>query len=117
MAVTSCHGWLDSNVALFWIQDVSQYKQFVVNRVRKIREKKGISWRYVPTDKNPSHQGSRGVDAEKLKGLWLKGPEWLRNPSEWPENIALTLFIPGFFGWCSTGRGVFHLHPVIPLSL
>ena len=27
---------------------------------------------------------------------------------------ALTLFIPGFFGWCSTG-GVFHLHPVTPL--
>ena len=31
--VTSCHGWLDSTVALFWIQDVSQYKQFVANRV------------------------------------------------------------------------------------
>ena len=31
-----------------------------------------------------------------------------------PRN-SLTLFIPGFFGWCST-RGVFHLHPVTPLS-
>ena len=32
---------------------------------------------------------------------------------------SLTLFIPGFFGWCSTGRGgggVLHLHPVTPLS-
>ena len=31
----------------------------------------------------------------------------------------LNLFIPGFFGWCSTGGGggVFHLHPVTPLSL
>ena len=30
--------------------------------------------------------------------------------------MALTLFIPGVFGWCSTG-GVFHLHPVTPLPL
>ena len=36
------------------------------------------------------------------------------------QGACLTLFIPGFFGWCSTGGGgggVFHLHPVIPLSL
>ena len=24
--------------------------------------------------------------------------------------------MPGFFGWCSTEGGVFHLHPVTPLS-
>ena len=87
--VTSCHGWLDSTVALYWIQDHNQYKQFVANRVRKIREKKGISWKHVPTDQNPSDQGSRGVIADKLKDLWFRGPEWLSNPSEWPENIVL----------------------------
>ena len=33
-------------------------------------------------------------------------------------ELSLTLFIPGFFGWCSTGGGgVFHLYPVTPLSL
>ena len=32
-------------------------------------------------------------------------------------GLSLTLFIQGFFGWCSTGGGgVFHLHPVTPLS-
>ena len=36
--------------------------------------------------------------------------------------LGLTLFIPGFFDWCSTERGegggrCFHLHPVTPLSL
>ena len=87
--VTSCHGWLDSTVALYWIQDNRPYKQFMANRVRKIREKKDISWRHVPTDQNPSDQGSRGVDADKLEDLWFKGPEWLSNPSEWPESIAL----------------------------
>ena len=29
----------------------------------------------------------------------------------------LTLFIPGFFDWCSTGGGGVYLHPVTPLSL
>ena len=87
--VTSCHGWLDSTVALYWIQDNRPYKLFVANRVRKIREKKDISWRHVPTYQNPSDQGSRGVDADKLEDLWFKGPEWLSNPSEWPESIAL----------------------------
>ena len=86
--VTSCHGWLDSTVALYWIQDNRPYKQFMANRVQKIREKKDISWRHLPTDQNPSDQGSRGVDADKLEDLWFKGPEWLSNPSEWPESIA-----------------------------
>ena len=31
--------------------------------------------RTVPTDQNPSDQGSRGVDADKLEDLWFKGPE------------------------------------------
>ena len=87
--VTSCHGWLDSTVPLYWIQDDNQYKQFVGNRVRKIREKKDISSKHVPTDHNPSDQGSRGANADKLGDLWLKGPEWLSNPLEWPENIVL----------------------------
>ena len=87
--VTSCYGWLDSTVALYWIQDHNQYKQFVANRVREIRKKKGISWKHVPTDQNPSDQGSRGVIADKLKDLWFRGPEWLSNPSEWQENIVL----------------------------
>ena len=29
------------------------------------------------------------MDADKLEDLWFKGPEWLSNPSEWPESIAL----------------------------
>ena len=31
---------------------------------------------------------------------------------------SLTLFILSFLAWCSAGgRGVFHLHPITPLSL
>ena len=37
----------------------------------------------------------------------------------WPLPISppLTLFILGFFGFCSTGGGVFQPHPLTPLSL
>ena len=58
-------GWLDSTVALHWIRGNGKYKQFVRNRVRKIREKE-INWRHVPTKENPADMGSRGGDVGRL---------------------------------------------------
>ena len=43
------YGWLDSTVALHWTLGNGQYRQFVANRVCKIREHPEIRWRYVPT--------------------------------------------------------------------
>ena len=63
------HCWTDSMVALWWIQGQGQYKQFVTNRVAKIRRGEGIEWRYVPTTENPADLGSRGG---QLTTLWLK---------------------------------------------
>ena len=37
MPVTGLNGWLDRTVALFWINGSGKYKQFVENRVQKIR--------------------------------------------------------------------------------
>ena len=34
---TTVHCWLDSSVALHWIGDRGEYRQFVANRVRKFR--------------------------------------------------------------------------------
>ena len=36
--IMSVHCWLDSTVALYWINGQGEYRQFVSNRVRKIRE-------------------------------------------------------------------------------
>ena len=58
--VTSLHGWLDSTVALHWILAAGDYKQFVSNRVRKIRSHEQIQWRHIPTRENPGELGSRG---------------------------------------------------------
>ena len=86
--IRSVCGWLDSTVALHWIKGGgSIYKQFVANRVRKIRGKDYITWRHVNTDQNPADVGSRGCDGAKLPNLWLKGPEWLASPESWPAEI------------------------------
>ena len=58
--VKSLYAWLDSSVALHWIRGSGEYKQFVSNRVRKIREKTEITWRHVPSQENPSDLASRG---------------------------------------------------------
>jgi len=36
--VTSVHCWLDSTVALHWIRGNGEYRQFVVNHVKKIKD-------------------------------------------------------------------------------
>ena len=85
--VNSVIGWLDSTVALHWIQGGGSYKQFVANRVRKIKEKDFIEWRYVNTDRNPADIGSRGCKADQLSGEWIQGPEWLTRPELWPTPV------------------------------
>ena len=79
--------WLDSTVALHWIVGNGQYRQFVANRVHKIRQHPGIQWRYVPTADNPADLASRGGMVTNAE-LWWNGPSWLRVPEAWPENPA-----------------------------
>ena len=78
------HCWLDSTVALFWILGTGEYKQFVANRVNKIRQHSSITWHHVPTADLRSRGGSV-VDAP----LWRYGPQWLADPDKWPPNITL----------------------------
>ena len=58
--VVSVYCWLDSTVALHWIQGSGEYRQFVANRVRKIKEHRINEWRHIPSDQNPADLGSRG---------------------------------------------------------
>jgi hypothetical protein len=82
------HCWLDSSVALYWINDQGEYRQFVANRVQKIRQHENVIWHHVPTAVNPADIGSRGG---KIYGntLWQEGPSWLSNPAEWPVQRVL----------------------------
>ena len=83
--VTSVHCCLDSSVALHWIRGNGEYRQFVANRVKTIKEHEIDEWRHVPTDQNPADLGSRRgsvTDAD----LWWNGPEWLQGRNTWSPN-------------------------------
>ena len=59
----------------------------MTNLVNKINGKE-LTWRYVPTDKNPADLGSMGGEASKLTELWFKGLSWLSDPDKWPSDIV-----------------------------
>ena len=86
--VSDVYSWLDSTVALHWIQGDGDYKQFVENRVSKIHEKEYIHWRHVRSEENPADLGSRGGQVTESSELWLQGPSWLPTPEAWPASIV-----------------------------
>ena len=79
------HCWSDSTVALYWINGSGDYRQFVSNRVAKIRGQGHVQWHYVPTKENPADIGSRGGSTGNNE-LWRNGPEWLSDPEKRPKS-------------------------------
>ena len=80
------HCWVDSTAVLYWIKGQGTWSQFVRNRTKAIQEKGYIQWHHVPTDDNPSDQGSRGIESRKMGSLWFEGPKWLSSPDKWPQQ-------------------------------
>ena len=85
LPVTELNGWLDSTVALFWINGGGQYKQLMENWVQKFRAQSEIIWRHVPTKENPADLASRGGDVE-YREMWWEGPEWMADRERWPPE-------------------------------
>ena len=85
--VKSLYAWLDSTVALHWIRGSGEYKQFVSNRVHKIREKTGITRRHILSQENPSHLTSKGGLVKEDNSLLWNGPIWLKEQDSWPADI------------------------------
>lgn len=81
--ITESYAWSDSTTVLHWLLGQGEYRQFVANRVAKIKSQPDIKWRYVETSENPADLGSRGGQVTKL---WREGPEWLPHPDQWPNN-------------------------------
>ena len=86
--VSSVHCWSDSTVTLYWLNGRGEYRQFVSNRVAKIKEREHIQWHHVPTEDNPADLGSRGGKCTQNQ-LWQNGPDWLADPNKWPPNVVL----------------------------
>ena len=90
--------WSDSEVALCWIRGIDkEWKQFVQNRVKEIRSLIPVeSWRYCPTDDNPTDIPSRGMNSSQLaeNTLWMMGPVWLSQREEELKSIVITEHLP-----------------------
>ena len=84
---TNIQCWLDSTVALHWLSDNGEYRQFVTNRVRKIQSHTNLLSYHVPTSENPSDLRSHGGSVTKAE-LWWRGPEWLADGKKWPTDIV-----------------------------
>ena len=83
--------WSDSEIVLHWITNLPrEWKQFVQNRVDRIREITDIGcWRHVPGLSNPSDIPTREVDLTEIPNLdmWWGGPDFLyENESLWPKS-------------------------------
>ena len=78
--VKNCYAWTDSTVALYWIRSIRwNYRKFVGNRAFNIKSKELITWKYVPTRKNPADPGRRGCLTENLTKSCFNRVFWLTN--------------------------------------
>ena len=78
--------WTDSMATLYWLLNRGTWSRYVRNRVKAIKDLGKFTWRYVPTDQNPSDLGTRGILVVKLNEFWFKGPNWLSNEMKWPKQ-------------------------------
>ena len=75
-------------MALYWVRGKGNYKQFVSNKVKEIKKKSYIQWRYVPTEENPADVASRGCSSQNIPTDWWSGPKWLQDQNSWPPDMA-----------------------------
>ena len=84
--------WLDSQVALYLTLGVDkEYKPFMQNRVREIRDLVDPEfWGYCNTKENSADITSKGCKASELvnNDLWWKGPQFLKESDEMLSSIV-----------------------------
>ena len=91
--------WSDNEAVIQWVRNERSQITFVQNRVSEIRElTTDIPIHHVNTKQNPADFLTRGNTPEELlrSPLWFKGPNWLPQESEWPEqkaNLSVSLSV------------------------
>ena len=97
LTVSDFYYWSDSTTALCWIRIDKQWKQYISDRVDKIRKLTLSSlsnWRHCPGHLNPADLATRGITSYKLVNnrLWFKGPDFLSQPEDnWPSTCHESL--------------------------
>ena len=82
--------WTDSLTVLKYLRnETSRFHTFVANRVSEIHEASHPrQWRYVPTEKNPADEFSRGMTICQMLAnpRCLQGPDYLwKEENQWPQ--------------------------------
>ena len=87
------HFWTDSQIVLHWINKNNSSKTFVSHCVIGIVKLFPVSmWSYTPSPDNPADLLTRGVSTQQLSSeLWLHGPHWLPNESNWPTWVPTNI--------------------------
>ena len=87
VTVSEIHAWSDSKTVLCWLNNKSEWKQFVRLRVDQILQESNIEWHYVNTKDNPADIASRGMHIQQLASneLWWQGPPWINDQQSWPS--------------------------------
>jgi hypothetical protein len=77
--IHSEHIWVDSQIALSWLETTGTLDTFVHNRVTEIRKHRSAKFHYIRSNENPADLCARGTTSPKLKNLslWFHGPGWL----------------------------------------
>lgn len=83
LPVSKTYVWLNSTVELHWISGRGDYKQFIQNRVMKIKEHENIVWQHVSSEKNPADLASRGGPVSE-SSLWWCGPNYRKKRNDHP---------------------------------
>nr|CDJ95855.1 Retrotransposon domain containing protein [Haemonchus contortus] len=99
--ISSIYVFSDSQIALHWIHSSRQFKTFVQNRVKAIKDivasfrQRNITTKfyYVASQDNPADCATRGLSTKDSQGhIWWSGPSFLRlPPSQWPTKSDFSL--------------------------
>ena len=72
---------------IYWSDNKGAWSQYVRNKVTKIQKLSKGEWKHVTTYQNPSDAGTRWTT--KITDMWLKGPQWLQDERNWPEETEI----------------------------
>lgn len=90
--------WSDSMTVLQYIANKTKsFKTYVANRISVIHcLSEVMQWRHICTKEIPADVASRGLSVKYYLqcDTWLKGPEFLYTPSEWPKSLENMDVVP-----------------------
>ena len=89
------HPWMDSQIVLHWINNGSHSNSFVHQWVTEtLKNFSSRCWSFTLSANNPADLLTRGISTEQLKSseLWIHGPHWLLNTSNWPTWTPINIF-------------------------